>query len=109
MPDWGKALEITSLTQARTLLQTLSQNTVLLKSPERALITTGSNYWLALLGTLRAEFPHLKFSFIIDAGDAAGLAQGAIADGHAYIRFTGGAEVKEKLQQIATMSGGMVL
>lgn len=109
MPDpaWQDATEILHLAHGRQFLNTLpaSPHAVWLRTPDEALAATGSHYWLMTLRELQAEFPHLHLTLIVDAGDAAGLAQGAIADGHTHIRFTGHTEVKEKLTQIAHASG----
>lgn len=108
MPDisWQNALEIQSIVHARDLLSKLPTNVydIILRSPEQALATTGSRYWLALLISLQKEFPQRNIHLIVDAGDAAGRAQGAISDGHLYVRFTGDTAVKEKLSQIAQTS-----
>lgn len=109
--SWSAALEIHSLKHAQEQLSHLAAGgaDVLLKSPEGALSNTGSRYWLALLTQLQATFPTFTLHLIVDAGDASGLAQGAIADGHRYIRFTGNNAVKNKLQKIATASGCTLL
>ncbi len=106
-PIWDSAAEIQSLAHARALISQMPPTTILLRTPERGLAVFGSNYWLAVMTALSKEFDMHDIQLIVDAAESPGLAQNAIADGHRYVRFTGNAEVKIKLRDIA--AAGQVL
>jgi len=53
--------------------------------------------------------PAARFAAILDCGDDAGAAQGAIRAGVAAVIFTGRADVAERLAAIAAASGARLL
>ncbi len=81
---------------------------VTLLSPPHGAGYLGAGYFLSLAGKASAEHPDAEVSWILDCGDAPGLALGALAQGCAAIRFTGPPAVRKKIADIARQSGARV-
>ena len=74
---------------------------VVLASAADAGISAGPGWFKALIDAARAAVPAARFSAMLDCGDDAGAAQGAIRAGVDAVIFTGRADVAERLQAIA--------
>lgn len=107
---WNHAIEVTDAHTAMDAVNAQAPNhSISLKTPEGGLFTLGSRYWLAVGTKLIREFPNHRITIIVDAGEDAGIAMGAIADGHKAVRFTGDAQTFEKLAQMATSNQTILL
>jgi hypothetical protein len=82
---------------------------VILASAPDAGIYAGPGWFAALIAAARAAVAAAKFSAILDCGDDAGAAQGAIRAGIDGIVFTGRQEVAERLAAIAAARDCRVL
>jgi len=82
---------------------------VTLISAPSAGIYAGPGWWHALTEAGHEAAPTAEASFILDCGDDAGAAQGAIRAGIAAVVFTGRADVAMRLAAIAEAAGGRVL
>ena len=78
---------------------------IILLSAPGAGIYAGPGWWKALVDAARAAAPNAKFSAILDCGDDAGAAQGAIRAGIEAVIFTGGADVAARLAAIGVAGG----
>jgi len=58
-----------------------------------------------IVGAAREAVPHAEFTAILDCGDDAGAAQGAIRAGVDEVIYTGRADVAERLAAIAVAGG----
>jgi hypothetical protein len=74
---------------------------ILLSAPDAG-IYAGAGWFKAVVDAARAAVPAADFSAILDCGDDAGAAQGAIRAGVETVIFTGRADVAERLSGIAT-------
>jgi hypothetical protein len=74
---------------------------VILASAPEAGIYAGPGWFAALIATARKAVPSARFSALLDCGDDAGAAQGAIRAGIDGLIFTGRADVAERLAAIA--------
>jgi hypothetical protein len=81
---------------------------VLLSAPDAG-IYAGPGWFKALVDLAREAAPTARFSAILDCGDDAGAAQGAIRAGIEAVIFTGRADVAERLAGIAEASGARLL
>ncbi|MEE8515255.1 MAG: hypothetical protein V3T02_01315 [Alphaproteobacteria bacterium] len=81
---------------------------VTLLSPPHGAGYLGAGYFLAMAEQASAEHPDAEASWILDCGDAPGLALGALARGCTAIRFTGPAAVRKKIADIAAQSGAAI-
>jgi len=80
----------------------------ILSAPDAG-IYAGPGWFRALADAARREAPEAKAEFIIDCGDDAGAAQGAIRAGINAIVFTGPPDVAERLAAIAAAAGSRLL
>ncbi|HZK91504.1 MAG TPA: hypothetical protein VFC56_15265 [Stellaceae bacterium] len=78
---------------------------IILVSAPDAGIYAGSGWFKALVGAAREAVPHAEFTAILDCGDDAGAAQGAIRAGVDEVIYTGRADVAERLAAIAVAGG----
>ncbi len=81
---------------------------VLLSAPGAG-IHAGPGWWRALAEAAREAVPGAAFTTVLDCGDDAGAAQGAIRAGISAIVFTGRGDVTKRLAAIAEQSGAQVL
>lgn len=105
-----RAITIHNLDHARSALAaaaTLGVPVTLL-SPPRGAGYLGAGYFLALAEKAQAEHPAAVANWILDCGDAAGLALGALAQGCPKIRFTGPPSVQKKIADIAKKSNATI-
>ena len=102
---------IHSLTHAVAALEaaTAAGRAIVLLSAPDAGIYAGPGWFKALADAARAAVPRAQAEFVLDCGDDAGAAQGAIRAGVLSIIFTGRADVAERLSSIATAAGSRLL
>ena len=99
---WNDAIEIADVFVAIKHIDEQDENKLItLRTEEDGLLNLGSRYWLAVANKLLSDYPEHKLVLIVDAGDNAGLVQGALADGHQYVRFTGDDEAFNALADVA--------
>ena len=82
---------------------------VVLLSAVEAGISAGPGWWREAITAARASVPAAEFAAILDCGDDAGAAQGAIRAGVEAIVFTGRADVAERLADLAGRRGARLL
>jgi hypothetical protein len=82
---------------------------VVLLSAADAGISAGPGWFKALIDAVREAMPASRPTAILDCGDDAGAAQGAIRAGVEGIIFTGRADVAARLQAIAERRDCQVL
>ena len=81
---------------------------IMLLSAPGAALYAGPGWWRELVRAARAEAPSARYTALLDCGDDAGAAQGAIRAGVEAIVFTGRPDVAERLTDIAAQSGSRV-
>lgn len=81
---------------------------LLLQTAPGMLNYAGSLYIKKMEEAARAQSA-TTFTLIVDAGDDAGLAQGALRDGHRFLKFSGDTSVKQKLMSIAAQYKAVIL
>ena len=107
---WEDAIEVADAHEALDAVEAnVSSQQLTLRTAEGGLFTLGSRFWKAVGTKLVREYPNHDITVIVDAGEDAGIAMGAIADGHRAIRFTGEQETFEKLEQVGKEHGCMVV
>ena len=72
-------------------------------------IYAGPGWFKALVDAARKAVPEANAMFILDCGDDAGAAQGAIRAGIEALIFSGRTDVAERLAEIATARGARLL
>ena len=72
-------------------------------------IYAGPGWWKAVTDAAREAVPGARFTAILDCGDDAGVAQGAIRAGIEAMVFTGRADVAERLSAITAAAGSSLL
>jgi hypothetical protein len=81
---------------------------ILLSAPDAG-IYAGPGWFKALVEAARAAVPAARFSALLDCGDDAGAAQGAIRAGIEAVIFAGRADVAKRLAAIAEQRGAGLL
>ncbi|PWC60175.1 hypothetical protein TSH7_01465 [Azospirillum sp. TSH7] len=69
----------------------------------------GAPWLLGLIGRVRRAHPGLGVTGLLDCGDRAGEAQGALAAGVPALLFTGGTAAADRLAAIAAAHGAVLL
>jgi hypothetical protein len=69
----------------------------------------GAGWFNAVLREACADYPDVRVTAILDCDDAAGHAIGAFRAGTKAVRFTGRADVAEKLRDIAASVNGELI
>jgi hypothetical protein len=82
---------------------------VIIASAADAGIYTGPGWFKAVIDAVREAASTSQFSAVLDCGDDAGAAQGAIRAGIEGIVFTGREDVAARLQAIAEESNSRIL
>jgi hypothetical protein len=105
------ATVIHSLAHAAAALGAAAEagRSVALLSAEGAGLSSGPGWWREMIAAARAAVPQARSAALLDCGDDAGAAQGALRAGVEAIVFTGRADVVERLADIARRRGGRVL
>ncbi len=93
---------------ALTAAAEADRSIVLLSAPDAG-IYAGPGWFKAVAEAARAAVPAAGFTAILDCGDDAGAAQGAIRAGIDAIIFTGRADIAERLAAIAEAGGARLL
>jgi len=101
------ATVIASLPEARATLEAARSSGVAaeLESPPDAASIYGVLWFAELNRALKAEFPGVPFTLILDCGDRADLAHAALVEGIGCIRFSGHPDAMRALQDIAAQLG----
>ena len=79
-----------------------------IRSAPGAAGTIGPAWFAALVSELRAEFPGLDLTGVLDCGDAPGHALAALRQGIGHIRFIGRGRAHARLASIAEASGAVL-
>jgi DNA-binding transcriptional LysR family regulator len=69
----------------------------------------GAGWFASLTDQGRQEFPEVELTAILDCADRCGDVLAALNRGIAHLIFTGQPELGEKLQDIASQMGGLIL
>jgi hypothetical protein len=111
VPAVAPVFVVHSLVQAIAALEAAAAARwpIVIVSAPNAGIYAGPGWFKAVIDAARAKVPAAKAQFILDCGDDAGAAQGAIRAGVEAIVFTGRADVTERLGAIAEASGSDLL
>ena len=100
-----------SLTHAVAVLETaaaMDRAVALLSAPDAG-IYVGPGWFKALVDAAREAMRDASFTAILDCGDDAGAAQGAIRVGIEAVIFNGRADVAARLMAIAVANGTLLL
>jgi hypothetical protein len=99
-----------SLDHARAALAVASETKqpVTLASAPFAGCYAGPGWFAALVSLARSEFPDAAFSAVLDCGDEAGTALGALRAGVKRVRFAGTEEAAVRLADIAGQLGAAI-
>jgi hypothetical protein len=65
----------------------------------------GPRWFLALVAEAAREFPGAQYEAVLDCADEPGTVLAALRAGCKRVRFTGGAEPRAKLAEIAALTG----
>ena len=103
MPNTAKVVIVRDLREAIAALTIATELSapVILQNPEGSLQFAGSLYFLEMFKGALAAVPKANARYILDCGDAAGLATAALADGHRHIRLQASPEMNAKITDIA--------
>jgi hypothetical protein len=82
---------------------------LLLLSEPGAAAHAGSGWFRELVANAAAAHPGVAHAAVLDCGERAGDAQGALADGIACILFTGRPDVAARLADVAAQKDALVL
>ncbi len=105
-----RAITVHNLDHARAALAAAAELDVpvTLLSPPHGAGYLGAGYFLSLIEQATAKHPDAEASWILDCGDAPGLALGALRLGCTTIRFTGPPAVGKKIADIAAQTGAAI-
>ena len=99
---------IHSLAQLRAVLAAAGDKPITVLSGPTASAYAGYTWFAALIQEASAEFPQAKFTAILDCGDRAGDALGALSAGLTDVIFIGHPDATVRLRQIADTTGARV-
>ena len=104
------AIIVHSLAHAVAALQAAAEagRPVLLLSAVDAGLSAGAGWWRGMIAAARDSVPGARTAALLDCGDDAGAAQGALRAGVEAIVFSGRDEVVERLADIAGRRGSRV-
>jgi hypothetical protein len=107
----GRAVIVHSLADAEAALTAAASLgvPVVLLSPPGAAAYMGAGYFRALVERALATQPGVAATAVLDCGDAAGHAMGALREGLKALLFKGADEVAARLADIAGRSGAVLL
>ncbi len=117
-PESGRAtvrkvpiIVIHSLSHAIAALSAAAEaeGSVVLLSASDAGIYAGPGWWKGLVAAAREAVSAAQFAALLDCGDDAGAAMGAIRAGIAAVVFTGHADVARRLADIAAQAGAALV
>jgi hypothetical protein len=98
-----------SLAHLRAVLETAGSRPVTILSGPIASAYAGYTWFAALVREASAEFPRANFTAILDCGDRAGDALGALDAGVTDVIFTGHPDAARRLNQIADATGARII
>src|SRR5689334_5828389 len=107
---FAPAVVVHSLAHAVAALEAAAEvgRPVLLLSAVDAGLSAGPGWWRETIAAARNSAPAARAGALLDCGDDAGAAQGALRAEVEAIVFTGAAAVAERLADIARQHGGRV-
>ena len=110
-PNLGLAVIIHSLDHALAALVAAERvgRAITLLSPSGAAGSMGPLLFMSIVAQARTRHPAVPVDAVLDCGDRAGDALAALRQGVPAIRFTGRADVADKLAAIAAQRGQRVL
>jgi hypothetical protein len=110
MTPFGPAIVVHSLAHAVAALQAAAEagEPVLLLSAVDAGVSAGAGWWREMMAAAREAVPAARATALLDCGDDAGAAQGALREQVEAIVFSGCAEAVERLADIARQRGSRV-
>ena len=82
---------------------------VSLETPPGGAGAGGALYWIEVFRQAGEAVPEARFSGVIDAAGDAGLAMACLRAGARAVRFTGRADIQEKLASMARATGASLL
>lgn len=91
LTDFGKAVTVTSLLQAKAALaaaESLDVPVTLLSAPDAA-ASVGPGWFDALVAQARVAYPTVRMNAVLDCGDAPGYALSALRHGFKIVRYSG--------------------
>lgn len=105
------AVVVHRLAHARAALKAASSlsKAVRLFSPPGAAGYLGAGYFRAMIAEAAAEFPRARFRAVLDCGDEAGTALGALREGVRFVSAELPPAVRRKLAAIARKCGGALV
>jgi len=105
------ALLVRDLAQARAALRVAREagRAVAVWSPPGAAAYWGAGYFAALAEEATAAEPGADAAFVLDCGEDAGAAMAALRAGVRALCYTGGAEVRARLADMAAQVGAALL
>ncbi len=103
----GRAIIVHSLDHALAALAAAAElgAPVTLLSPPGAAAYMGAGYFQALIDEARAEYLRVPVASVLDCGEEPGLALAALRQGLKAVRFSGPAQVADKIARIAGQMG----
>jgi hypothetical protein len=110
-PPLPAAVRVHGLAEARAALAAAAAagRPVALVSAPSAAAHAGAGWFLAVVARARAEFPGVDVTAVLDCGERAGDAQGAIAAGVTHIAFTGPLDTIRRLSDVADAAGARIV
>ena len=110
-PEESRVILIHSLDHAHAALAAASEadTPVVMLTAPGASAYAGSEYLKAIVEGAKESQPAARFEAVIDCGEDAGHAMGALRIGWKAVLFTGTAEIAAKLADIAGQQGARLL
>jgi fructose/tagatose bisphosphate aldolase len=84
------------------------QKPVILLSAPGAGAMTGPRWFLALVAQAARDYPAAQYEVVLDCADEPGMVLAALRAGVKRVRFTGAAQVRTKLVEIAAALGAEI-
>lgn len=100
---------VRGLGEAAAVLAAAAGRPVLLLSPPEAARVLGPAWWVAMIAAARQAHPAPAARDVLDCGEAAGLAQAALAAGARGLVFSGPAGQAARLGDVAAAAGALML
>jgi hypothetical protein len=100
---------VRGLTDAEAVLAAAGARPVLLLSPAEAGRVLGPGWWVAMTAAALADHPGAAATAVLDCGDAAGLAQAALAEGARGLVFSGPEGQAARLASLAAEARVLLL
>jgi fructose/tagatose bisphosphate aldolase len=107
----GPVIVVHSQAQAEAALAAAARadRPVVLASPPGAAAAMGAGYFRAMIAAARRAHPEARAVAVLDCGDRAGDAMGALREGIAVVCFRGDPAVAAKLAEMAAQMGAAVV